>query len=195
MTVEAHVKARYADGANEREEALCCPVDYDPQYLKIIPQDVLDRDYGCGDPSRYVREGDTVLVLATGRFCVGWGEMADSLGATVETIDFGDSDAVDLAQVEAALKADTEGRIKAVLTYLGGFSEDDFKDCKDRIIHLPFLPPGKAVKGRHYVNDMALPNFYFHVTTAYAILRHNEVDVGKRDFIGSMVLEDVETSA
>ncbi|MEN8841763.1 MAG: alanine--glyoxylate aminotransferase family protein, partial [Octadecabacter sp.] len=62
--------------------------------------------------------GDTVLVLATGRFCVGWGEMAEGLGATVETIDFGDSDAVDLAQVEAVLKADTGGRIKAVLTVL-----------------------------------------------------------------------------
>lgn len=65
-----------------------------------------------------IGEGDTVLVLATGRFCVGWGEMAESLGATVETIDFGNSDAVDLEQVEAALKADTKGRIKAVLTCL-----------------------------------------------------------------------------
>lgn len=68
--------------------------------------------------SNVIGKGDTVLVLATGRFCIGWGEMADSLGATVETIDFGDSDAVDLAQVEAVLKADTQGRIKAVLTVL-----------------------------------------------------------------------------
>ena len=59
--------------------------------------------------------GDTVLVLATGRFCIGWGEMAAGLGAKVETIDFGAQAPVDLAQVEAALAADTEGRIKAVL--------------------------------------------------------------------------------
>ncbi|MEN8919513.1 MAG: aminotransferase class V-fold PLP-dependent enzyme [Octadecabacter sp.] len=74
--------------------------------------------------------GDTVLVLATGRFCVGWGEMAEGLGATVETIDFGDSDAVDLAQVEAVLKADTGGRIKAVLTVLVDTSTGILNDVK-----------------------------------------------------------------
>jgi len=64
--VRADVQDRYAAGANEREEALCCPVDYDPQYLKMIPEEVLERDYGCGDPSRYVREGDVVLDLGSG---------------------------------------------------------------------------------------------------------------------------------
>ncbi|MGJ8610160.1 MAG: pyridoxal-phosphate-dependent aminotransferase family protein [Octadecabacter sp.] len=66
--------------------------------------------------SNVIGAGDVVLVLATGGFCVGWGDMAAGLGATVETIDFGKSDAVDLAQVETALRADTRGRIKAVLT-------------------------------------------------------------------------------
>lgn len=60
------VQDRYGAGAQAVEAALCCPVDYNPQYLEIIPQDVLDRDYGCGDPSRYVREGDTVLDLGSG---------------------------------------------------------------------------------------------------------------------------------
>ncbi len=60
------VRDRYAAGAKEREEALCCPVDYDTSLLKAIPQDVLDRDYGCGDPSRYVRPGETVLDLGSG---------------------------------------------------------------------------------------------------------------------------------
>ena len=64
--VRDDVQERYTAGANAVEAALCCPIDYDPQYLKIIPQDVLDRDYGCGDPSRYVREGDTVLDLGSG---------------------------------------------------------------------------------------------------------------------------------
>ena len=60
------VRDRYAAGAREREEALCCPIDYDADLLKAIPQDVLDRDYGCGDPSRYVRSGETVLDLGSG---------------------------------------------------------------------------------------------------------------------------------
>lgn len=80
--------------------------------------------------SNVVGEGDTVLVLATGAFCVGWGGMADGLGATVETLDFGNSDAVDLAQVEAVLKADTTGRIKAILTVLVDTSTGVKNDIK-----------------------------------------------------------------
>jgi alanine-glyoxylate transaminase/serine-glyoxylate transaminase/serine-pyruvate transaminase len=59
--------------------------------------------------------GDTVLVLATGRFCIGWGEMAAGMGAVVETIDHGVQSPIDLARVEEHLAADTTGRIKAVL--------------------------------------------------------------------------------
>lgn len=64
--VRDDVQDRYGAGAQAVEAALCCPVDYNPQYLEIIPQDVLDRDYGCGDPSRYVREGEVVLDLGSG---------------------------------------------------------------------------------------------------------------------------------
>ena len=62
--VRDDVQERYGAGAQAVEAALCCPIDYDPQYLKIIPQDVLDRDYGCGDPSRYVREVKPFLIWA-----------------------------------------------------------------------------------------------------------------------------------
>ncbi len=61
-----NVSDRYAQAAEEREEALCCPVNYNPQYLKIIPSEVIDKDYGCGDPSEYVKEGETVLDLGSG---------------------------------------------------------------------------------------------------------------------------------
>ena len=50
--MESAVRERYSAASQVREEALCCPVDYDPQYLKVIPSEVIDRDYGCGDPSR-----------------------------------------------------------------------------------------------------------------------------------------------
>ena len=66
LPVERAVADRYGAAAHEREEALCCPVDYDPQYLQAIPAEVLERDYGCGDPSRYVKAGDTVLDLGSG---------------------------------------------------------------------------------------------------------------------------------
>src|SRR5438093_1594200 len=68
---ETVVRQRYADGAKERADKLCCPVDYDSDYLKVIPKEVIERDYGCGDPSRYLREGETVLDLGsgTGKIC------------------------------------------------------------------------------------------------------------------------------
>ncbi len=65
-SVETNVSERYAEGAKERQEALCCPVDYDTSLLKLLPQEIIERDYGCGDPSRYVREGDVVLDLGSG---------------------------------------------------------------------------------------------------------------------------------
>jgi arsenite methyltransferase len=63
---ERAVRARYAAAAQVREAALCCPVDYDARLLEPIPQEVIERDYGCGDPSRHVRPGDVVLDLGSG---------------------------------------------------------------------------------------------------------------------------------
>jgi len=68
---ESIVRQRYAAAAKQRTERICCPVDYDSEYLKVIPREVIERDYGCGDPSRYLREGETVLDLGsgTGKIC------------------------------------------------------------------------------------------------------------------------------
>ena len=57
MEVESIVRDRYRQGAQERVADLCCPVSYDPRYLAAIPAEVLERDYGCGDPSRHLRAG------------------------------------------------------------------------------------------------------------------------------------------
>ncbi len=66
MSVETHVLNRYAEGARSRQADLCCPVDYDHELVRLLPQEIIDKDYGCGDPSRYVRPGDTVLDLGSG---------------------------------------------------------------------------------------------------------------------------------
>lgn len=66
MNVQQNVMERYSEGAKERQAALCCPVNYDQGLLKILPQEIVEKDYGCGDPSRYVREGDVVLDLGSG---------------------------------------------------------------------------------------------------------------------------------
>lgn len=66
MTAELSVLARYSEGAQSRQDALCCPVDYDQQLLALLPSEIIEKDYGCGDPSRFVRPGDTVLDLGSG---------------------------------------------------------------------------------------------------------------------------------
>ncbi len=66
MVAERAVRQRYSQAAQQREAALCCPVDYDPEFLKILPSEILERDYGCGDPSKHVQPGETVLDLGSG---------------------------------------------------------------------------------------------------------------------------------
>lgn len=71
MSSETTVQERYASAARATEAALCCPVDYDPRYLEAIPSEVIEKDYGCGDPSRHLQRGETVLDLGsgTGKIC------------------------------------------------------------------------------------------------------------------------------
>ena len=66
VNVEEAVRERYSQGAKKSEPSLCCPTSYDPKYLAAVPKEVLEKDYGCGDPSRYLREGETVLDLGSG---------------------------------------------------------------------------------------------------------------------------------
>ncbi len=66
LNVSSTVRDRYSGAALERESQLCCPVNYDSRFLSAIPQEVLERDYGCGDPSKYVAPGDVVLDLGSG---------------------------------------------------------------------------------------------------------------------------------
>src|SRR5438552_3755741 len=70
-STESIVRERYAAGARECADKLCCPVNYEAEYLKVIPREVIERDYGCGNPSIYLREGETVLDLGsgTGKIC------------------------------------------------------------------------------------------------------------------------------
>lgn len=82
-------------------------------------------------------------------------------------------------------------RVASTIEFLNTVSEKDFQGAAERAVTTNYLPPGKGFSGAVYLNQNVLPNFYFHVTTAYLILRHNGVDVGKMDFLGETPLIDV----
>jgi arsenite methyltransferase len=85
QTTEESVYARYAGAASAVDPSLCCPVSYDPKYLANLPQEILDRDYGCGDPSAFVREGETVLDLGSGggKICYIASQIVGSAGRVI----------------------------------------------------------------------------------------------------------------
>lgn len=85
MKTKEIVKERYSEGAKERQESLCCPVDYDASLLKMLPNEIIEKDYGCGDPSRYVREGDIVLDLGSGggKICYMAAQLVGAEGAVI----------------------------------------------------------------------------------------------------------------
>ncbi len=76
-------------------------------------------------------------------------------------------------------------RIQSVLNYLSGFTQEDFVAAETQKITQPRWE-GKYLTGREFAIEHAIPNMYFHVTTAYSILRHNGVDIGKKDYLGIM---------
>ena len=78
-------------------------------------------------------------------------------------------------------------RIATVRAYLQTFTDADFAGADGRKVTLPRWE-GKSMNAVDYFVEHAQPNFFFHYTTAYAILRHNGVDVGKRDYLGSLNL-------
>ena len=78
-----------------------------------------------------------------------------------------------------------KARIESTIGYLSKFTAADFKDAETRQITQPRWE-GKYLTGTEYANHHVLPNLYFHITAAYAILRHNGVDIGKKDYLGEM---------
>lgn len=81
--------------------------------------------------------------------------------------------------------AEVRRRIAETIAYLRDFTPADFEGVETRVISRPRWE-AKTLTGAQFAHHHVIPNFYFHVTTAYAILRHNGVDVGKKDYLGPM---------
>jgi hypothetical protein len=100
--------------------------------------------------------------------------------------------AAKLAGKEPPVHPDTEktlpeirARLRTVIEYLESFRREDFAGSVDRPCSHSWMQ-GKSMRGGDYLDHLALPNLHFHLTTAYAILRHNGVELGKGDYLGSL---------
>jgi len=96
-----------------------------------------------------------------------------------------------LAGVEIPVYEDTEKtlaelkvRLAKTIAYLRGFQPEQIDGTEGKEIVVKRRDTEARYSGRQFLLDNALPNFYFHVTTAYAILRHNGVEIGKKDYLG-----------
>lgn len=103
------VEQRYANAAKQHEAALCCPVDYDRKYLEVIPTEVIEKDYGCGDPSKWLKSGETVLDLGsgTGKICFIASQVVGAEGRVIG-VDMTD-DMLEVARRNAPVVADAIG--------------------------------------------------------------------------------------
>ena len=82
--------------------------------------------------------------------------------------------------------ADVKARIGKTIDFLDSIERDQFEGAENLEIELKLGPKTVNFTGGSYITDFVVPNFYFHVTTAYNILRHNGVNIGKADYLGAM---------
>ena len=82
--------------------------------------------------------------------------------------------------------ADLRARIRKTLDYIGSVPAAQIDGTDDKDIVVPRRDGSMTLKGEAYLKQFVLPNFFFHVTTTYALLRHNGVDLGKSDFLGPL---------
>ena len=79
---------------------------------------------------------------------------------------------------------EVRARVRKTVAFAESVKESQYAGASERKVRMSWAPPGTVLVGEDYLWEMAIPNVYFHLSMAYAILRHSGVDVGKMDFLG-----------
>jgi hypothetical protein len=166
-----------------------------PQFKKVLQS--IERWLELATAHAEKRSFDPNVLLHS-RLAPDQWALARQIGAACDTAKFtvarlSGKDAPRHADDQATL-SDVRTRIHSVIAYLDGFKREDFAGAGEKLIAPPTLQ-GKQILGSDYYFQMQLPNFYFHATTAYAILRHNGVELGKLDFLGPLPVRSASGSA
>lgn len=162
------VSERYANAAQQREPALCCPVQYNPEFLAAIPEEIIERDYGCGDPTPFVRPGDTVLDLGSGggKLCFISAQMVGPTGRVIG-VDC-NPEMLNLARKHAPTVAERIGY--ANVEFRNGMIQDLRLDL-DRFASVISSQPATDLAGYH-----ALRHAAEQIRQAHPLVAENSVD-------------------
>lgn len=157
-----------------------------PQFIKMLHNLSLILDKGAKHAE--AKKID-VEVLLNSRLAPDQFNLIRQIQIACDTAKLG---AARLTGKEAPIHEDKEktlpelkSRIEQVIGYLRTFTASDFVGAEERKVTNPRWE-GKWLTGEEYTFEYAIPNLYFHVTTAYSILRHNGVDIGKKDYLGEL---------
>lgn len=157
-----------------------------PQFIKTLKNldAILDKAAGFADSKKVEME-----VLLNSRLAPDQFPLTRQIQIVCDTAKLGASrltgKAAPVQEDNEKTLAEVKARIQSVIKYLESFKEEDYKNAATATITQPRWE-GKTLTGNDYVIHHVIPNFYFHVTTAYSILRHNGVDVGKKDYLGAL---------
>ncbi len=157
-----------------------------PQFMKMLRN--LNAILGKADAFAESKKID-VGVLLNSRLAPDQFNLIRQIQIACDTAKLG---AARLTGKEAPIHDDNESslpqlraRIEHVISYLASLSAADFQGAEERKISQPRWE-GKWLSGKEFATQHAIPNLYFHIITAYSILRHNGVEVGKKDYLGEL---------
>jgi SAM-dependent methyltransferase len=151
IDVEKAVRERYSRAAGDRAPELCCPINYDGKYLEIIPDEIVERDYGCGDPTRFVQPGETVLDLGSGggKACYIAAQVVGASGQVIG-VDMND-EMLDLAESHRAAIGDRLGYHN--VRFCKGRIQDlalDYRELERRLAETPVNDPAALDELEHW---------------------------------------------